>query len=237
MIRRNRLYQPRITEAFLSALKAGERDKEKLLACLDESSSDRACIDRLLPILRALPQSLSGYSLLDIGCANGFFTNSLAALGCSKAEGIDNNLHADTLGLQVPPALAAASEDARLADIEVAYHDLDIRDIIQRNQPWPPRSIVLFLSVLHHLVGGYGFLGTGEGQSLIGDVAAPIFKWLDEHTEKMLVFEMHEGIYADWDRQQIPGNIRALTTFTSIELIGESMGFEGCLRGLWLCSR
>jgi SAM-dependent methyltransferase len=83
-----------------------------------------------------MPSELTGKSVLDIGCSEGFFSHQCALRGASPVMGVDTGLG----------RLIYASSAARKAGLDIKYRmglfpDLDVRG---------PFDYVLCLSVLHH---------------------------------------------------------------------------------------
>jgi O-antigen chain-terminating methyltransferase len=121
----------------------------------------RACADRLVPIeetYRALEQQLGRpLRVLDLGCAQGFFSLSLAKLG-AKVHGVDflpGNIATCRALAEESPELEASFEVGR---VEAALAALD-RDRY---------DLVLGLSVFHHIVHQIGALAV---QTLLAALA------------------------------------------------------------------
>lgn len=107
--------------------------------------SSRGCEDRLV-LIRECAHQLSKVlgrplRVLDLGCAQGFFSLSLAAEGHS-AHGVD------FLDLNVNVCKALASEHPQF---DASFEHGKVEDVIERLQPGD-YDLVLGLSVFHHLV-------------------------------------------------------------------------------------
>jgi len=238
----NMYYQPTLTREELDLLVS--RRFEGLRRSMEnrqQQSGDetaRICVDRLVLILENLPGPVSGYSILDLGCASGFFTNSLALLGSSWVIGIDNNTHVRTFSLNLDDFLIRARQDASRFGVEksVQYIEEDLVSIMRTPRPELKSDVVLCLSVFHHLFLGYGFLPHKKAE-VLGARALPVMKWLDSHTGEFLFFEIHESVFEDWSHETIAERILEQTSFEDVKLIGDTRSYESTPRGLWLCSR
>ncbi|MDA5343713.1 methyltransferase domain-containing protein [Stenotrophomonas maltophilia] len=107
--------------------------------------SSRGCEDRLI-LIRECARQLSTVlgrplRVLDLGCAQGFFSLSLAAEGHS-ARGVD------FLDLNVNVCNALADEHPQF---NASFEHGNVEDVIERLQPGE-YDLVLGLSVFHHLV-------------------------------------------------------------------------------------
>ena len=235
--RQNQLYQPVLNSVELARLKAGEFEAVSTLVRA-RSEAERVCVDRLGMIMRNLPKPLGECSVLDLGCANGFFCNALAFLGAKSTTGVDSDAHKSVLGLDVESALTRAHFDARQYGISNSqFIDREIGDFVLQDRPEVESDITIFFSVLHHLFHGYGFLNHSEREVLLGESPRTVLQWIDRHTRGYLFFEIHEGIFADWRRDTIPEQIMKFTTFTSVTHLGDSDAYEQSPRGVWLCRR
>jgi len=78
-----------------------------------------------------LPEDLSGYSIMDIGCAEGMFGELCLARGAEKVSGIDINI--------------TFLEQARLRGMEVYYDDINISDF----NIYDKYDYVIVMSALH----------------------------------------------------------------------------------------
>jgi SAM-dependent methyltransferase len=231
-----RHYQPYLDPAVHRLLCAEEFDAART-ALLAKGGFERNCFDRLDILRNALVNDLPTSSVLDIGCANGFFSMTMKLLGAKSVIGVDNNEHVNALEIDVDDALVCAERNAVELGVDVRFCRANILELIERQSTEYRSDIVLFLSVFHHLFGGYGFLGNGVEREVLGERVAPLLSWLDKNAANVLVFETHEGIFADWSGDDIEKNLRAYTSFSKIVRAGETFGFEGKKRGLFICRR
>jgi SAM-dependent methyltransferase len=235
MIRENQQYQQSFDDLVSTLTKIG-CDKLVPQALHTKPASSRNCWDRLALIRESLPASIEELSLLDLGCANGVFANGWNLLGGAGAIGIDNNTHAVALNLEVDDALEVARRDAAAHGLPTIFINQDLMSLFSAGDREDLQSdVTFFLSVFHHLFGGYGYLG--DDGAIVGERARPILSWIDRHTKAVLYFEIHEGIFIDWSRSDVARNLRRYTSFTTIEMVGETLGYEGKTRGLWRCQR
>jgi len=107
-----------------------------------------------------LPEDMTGKTLLDIGCAEGFFCLEAARRGCSKVVGID---------IKSERIAEAKNRQNKKKYANVQFLEMDLYDV----KNFGKFDIVLFLSVSHHLKDLFGAL------QIIYDV-----------TEKLLIAEI-----------------------------------------------
>ncbi|PPU77908.1 kinase [Xanthomonas cucurbitae] len=117
--------------------------------------SSRGCEDRLL-LIRECAQRLQAalgrpLRVLDLGCAQGFFSLNLAADG-HTVHGVD------FLDLNVNVCKALAAENPSFA---ASFEHGTVEDVIDRLEPGR-YDLVLGLSVFHHLVHARGILSVSE---------------------------------------------------------------------------
>lgn len=86
----------------------------------------------------ALPQDLSGRTVLDIGCNGGFYSIEMKRRNASRVVGID---HDDRY-------LAQARFAAETIGVDIEFRKLEVYDVAQLGERF---DIVLFLGVLYHL--------------------------------------------------------------------------------------
>ncbi|MFC3127397.1 TIGR04290 family methyltransferase [Pseudoroseomonas globiformis] len=86
----------------------------------------------------ALPEDLTGRSVLDIGCNAGFFSIEMKRRGASRVLGIDAD----------PRYLAQARFAAGVLDLDVEYREMSVYDVGSLGERF---DIVLFMGVLYHL--------------------------------------------------------------------------------------
>lgn len=119
------------------------------------SGSSRGCFDRLetiLDVVRRLRSQLGRQvRVLDLGCAQGFFSLSLAAEGCAVV-GADYLLQ----NIEVCRALAAEQQSAGIEFIHGS-----IEDLVETMSPGQ-YDLVLGLSVFHHLVHQHGVAAVSD---------------------------------------------------------------------------
>jgi SAM-dependent methyltransferase len=105
-----------------------------------------------------LPTSLAGKSVLDIGCADGFFCQLCVKSGARRVVGIDS-----ALGRLLRARLAALEAGLDIEFRMEVFPDLAIREKF---------DYVLCLSVLHHFLADKDLWKTFQGPDLAGDLAA-----------------------------------------------------------------
>jgi tRNA (mo5U34)-methyltransferase len=86
----------------------------------------------------ALPQDLSGRTVLDIGCNGGFYSIEMKRRGAARVLGID---HDETY-------LAQARFAAETCGLEIEFRRLEVYDVAALGERF---DLVLFLGVLYHL--------------------------------------------------------------------------------------
>lgn len=140
----------------------------------------RLCLDRWSQIERIL-QRTNAKSMLDLGCAEGYFVQQAALRGC-VAIGVDADVRRLTIA-QNTSILNGATGAGFL------YSQIDV-DFIEA---LPCFDVTLFLSVLHHVIQARGV-----------DYAGQIMKSILKRTRLGLVFDMGQSNEAvppnDWSR-------------------------------------
>jgi tRNA (mo5U34)-methyltransferase len=86
----------------------------------------------------AIPQDLSGRTVLDIGCNAGFYSLEMKRRGADRVLGIDFD----------PRYLAQARLAAEVSGLDIELRQLSVYDIAQLGQKF---DVVLFLGVFYHL--------------------------------------------------------------------------------------
>ena len=86
----------------------------------------------------ALPEDLSGCSVLDIGCNAGFYSLEMKRRGAVRVVGIDSDA----------AYLAQARFAAEVQGMEVEFRELSVYDVGRLQEQF---DVVLFLGVLYHL--------------------------------------------------------------------------------------
>jgi tRNA (mo5U34)-methyltransferase len=86
----------------------------------------------------ALPENLSGRTVLDIGCNGGFYSIEMKRRGADRVVAIDSD----------PVYLAQARFASEICGVDVEFHQLSVYDVAQLGERF---DLVLFLGVLYHL--------------------------------------------------------------------------------------
>jgi tRNA (mo5U34)-methyltransferase len=86
----------------------------------------------------AIPQDLSGKSVLDIGCNAGFYSMEMKRRGAARVLGIDSD----------EDYLKQARFAAEVNDIDIEFRPLSVYDVGALGERF---DVVLFLGVLYHL--------------------------------------------------------------------------------------
>ena len=86
----------------------------------------------------ALPQDLSGMSVLDIGCNAGFYAMEMKRRGADDVVGIDSD----------PGYLAQARFAAEISELEIEFREMSVYDVAKLRRRF---DLVLFMGVLYHL--------------------------------------------------------------------------------------
>jgi tRNA (mo5U34)-methyltransferase len=86
----------------------------------------------------AIPESLAGKSVLDIGCNAGFYAMEMKRRGADRVVGIDSD----------PVFLAQARFAAEVRGLEIELHQLSVYDVARLGESF---DVVLFMGVLYHL--------------------------------------------------------------------------------------
>lgn len=86
----------------------------------------------------AIPEDLTGRSVLDIGCNAGFYSMEMKRRGAARVLGIDTDER----------YLAQAKFAAEILDIDVEYRKLAVWDVAVLKEKF---DLVIFMGVLYHL--------------------------------------------------------------------------------------
>ncbi len=86
----------------------------------------------------AIPEDLSGKTVLDIGCNAGFYSIQMKRRGAARVVGIDSD----------PVYLAQARFAAEVTGAEIEFRELDVYDVERLGEKF---DVVLFMGVLYHL--------------------------------------------------------------------------------------
>jgi tRNA (mo5U34)-methyltransferase len=89
-------------------------------------------------IAPALPDDLSGRTVLDVGCNAGFFSLQMKRRGAARVVGIDFD----------PRYLAQARLAAEVSGLEIELRELSVYDVALLRERF---DVVLFMGVLYHL--------------------------------------------------------------------------------------
>ena len=191
-----RIYQPPLPE--VSAVIAAAADLPRFLSEPLMSrihGAERACFDRYLRILDSIEtHSLIDPSLLDIGCASGFFAYLFAVTTSRQVTAVDD-ARGSSCGYSDNAFLAplhSAKQEYGLEHLEIV--DAPVERFLAEcpDRRW---DVVLCLSVLHHFYTGYGDqphtgrLGTEE--------RAGIFRAIGRATRSVLFLEVDQGRVPD----------------------------------------
>lgn len=86
----------------------------------------------------AVPEDLTGRSVLDIGCNAGFYAMEMARRGAARVVGIDSD----------PRYLAQARLAADEAGIDLELHEMSVYDVARLRERF---DLVIFMGVFYHL--------------------------------------------------------------------------------------
>lgn len=212
-----------LPELPLSALFAGlySDNWNEIDKCLKEQNYERLGLERALMIASDILDrfgSLKGIHVLDVGCNNGLFANTLSVLGCDVV-GIDNVI-IDGQGLY-----HQISTDK--SDAGFTFHNADLLSFLREYQTsW---DCVLLLSVAHHWETGYAM----SGNRMYSDAEINfIMQSLRDRTRYAIFYEcpINEpgfGMAAGLDFL-----VRHLDYLPPIESLGKTIGPNGYTREL-----
>jgi len=86
----------------------------------------------------AIPEDLTGKTVLDIGCNAGFYSIQMKQRGAERVVGVDSD----------PRYLAQARLAAELLDLDIELRQLSVYDV---GEPHERFDVALFMGVLYHL--------------------------------------------------------------------------------------
>jgi tRNA (mo5U34)-methyltransferase len=86
----------------------------------------------------AIPEDLTGWTVLDIGCNAGFYSLEMARRGAERVVGIDTD----------PRYLRQASLAAEVRGVLIEFREMSVYDIAELGTRF---DLVLFMGVLYHL--------------------------------------------------------------------------------------
>ena len=87
---------------------------------------------------KALPQNLSGKTVLDVGCNGGFYSIKMKQRGASRVVGIDTD----------EKYLEQARFAAEVSRVDIEFHNLSVYRVAELQERF---DLVLFMGVLYHL--------------------------------------------------------------------------------------
>jgi tRNA (mo5U34)-methyltransferase len=86
----------------------------------------------------AIPEDLSGKTVLDIGCNGGFYSLEMKRRGADRVLGVDFD----------PDYLAQARFAAEVRGVDIEFRQLSVYDVARLQEKF---DVVLFMGVLYHL--------------------------------------------------------------------------------------
>jgi tRNA (mo5U34)-methyltransferase len=86
----------------------------------------------------AIPEDLTGKTVLDVGCNAGFYSLTMKRRGAARVVGIDSD----------PAYLAQARFAAEVSGLEIEFRELDVYRVGELRERF---DLVLFMGVLYHL--------------------------------------------------------------------------------------
>jgi len=94
--------------------------------------------DKFARFAHAVPNDLSGRTVLDIGCNAGFYAIEMARRGAARVVGIDSDQR----------YLAQARLAAEVTGFDIEFRNLSVYDLAQLGEQF---DLVIFMGVLYHL--------------------------------------------------------------------------------------
>ncbi len=178
------------------------------------AAGDRGCVERWLMMERVLSGADAG-SVLDLGCAEGYFTRRAAAAVNGIALGIDGDIR------RVTVAQSIASYEG-ISGVGFLHAQIAPEFVAKL----PMFDVVIFLSVLHHVMSADGV-----------DAARRLMQILRTRTIKRLIFDMGQSneTQFDWAKTLPPmepdpvvwiADFLIQCGFSSIEVLGQSEGYQ-----------
>jgi SAM-dependent methyltransferase len=177
------------------------------------AEGDRGCAARW-QLMESAFARFDVASVLDLGCAEGYFTRRAAAKNC-VALGVDGDIRRVTIAQSVAFYEGASGVGFLHARIDPAFV-----------AKLPRFDLVIFLSVLHHVIGEQGM-----------DAAHRLMQAVRSRTVKTLIFDMgqsNETQFA-WART-LPAmepdpaawiaDFLRRCGFSSVQMLGESEGYQ-----------
>jgi tRNA (mo5U34)-methyltransferase len=141
----------------------------------------------------ALPQDLTGLSVLDIGCNGGFYSIEMKRRGAARVLGIDHD----------EGYLAQARFATEVAGLDIEYRPMNVYDVGALGERF---DVVLFMGVLYHLRHPLLALdlirehvardlvvvqSMQRGSAGVADVAEDLPFWTEEHFDAPDYPKMH----------------------------------------------
>lgn len=189
---------------------------------LAKQEYERLGLERALAIVSDLFirfGSLQGLHILDVGCNNGLFAKTLAALGCCVV-GIDNGDINDQ-GLYGYLQTESVSRGFE-------FHQIDLQDFLRSDDRfW---DCVLLLSVTHHWETGYAMSGK---RRYVDEDIRRIFNTLLQRTKHSIYYECPFNEPGFAPNAGIAFLLRHLADLPRMKLLGQTIGPNGYLRELW----
>lgn len=221
-------YQPKLTEEFITGLRTGNY-------VTDVGDEPRKTTSRLISIVKFIKSkytNLERYNAIDVGCNDGFFTNSLSSLGISTL-GIDNNGIFDAGHVPEKPIIVATRIADELNIHDSLFHETDIIDFFDKSEEKYDFSLVL--SVMHNLMLYKTFRGGRE--ATIQDIDE-CFTKIWNNTRRVMFFETDTtiGKAFGWDDKSQVSNIERLCKNSKVTQIGVCPAYNG-LRRLFAVER
>ena len=215
-----RHYQPLVTDSeFWTTLDA------KYLS----GNTERMCVDRIRAIFgRIKPPG----TLLDIGCNIGLFTHYAHKQGF-QATGIENDYHVAVKRFTDKSAIGTAKALNAIYGLTPEFIEGDYIKEVER-RAW---DYVLYLSVWHHHLMGYG---RSELQRMSRREAEGVLKKVWAATKKAMIFEMDGFMWpvvlCGWGQWRIKKNLKRLTGVEPVAIFESPDGWAHP-RTIWLLEK
>lgn len=179
---------------------------------------ERACIDRWTAIEK-IARECRANTLLDLGCAEGYFVQQAASeVGCI-ALGVDADLRRLTIAQNTATFNQVLGAGYLYSRITPA--------LLER---LPQFDVVLFLSVLHHMMYEHGI-----------EYARTMMKSIHSKTVKRLIFDMGQSDETNHEWSRLLPKMEPDPTswiadflrqcgFSNVEVIGQTDAYKGAVR-------
>jgi len=221
-------YQPKLTAETLDDLK-----NENLPENVDEP---RKTFQRLLSIIKHIKNNGNldkNHNLLDVGCNDGVFSNSMASILGINCLGIDNNNIYNAKHVSEKP-LVTAEETAKCLKISNSYFfQSDVLDFFNKTDEKYNYSLVL--SVMHNLMLYNTFR---NGNAVTIQDMENCLKKIWSNTINTMFFETDTTIGQSygWGKNHLEDKIKECCPDCEIKKITETPAYNGS-RGLYAISR